>query len=92
MRLDNLIDLLPLPGIFAGTILLILLSVECGWRLGKYRRRQPEYELDVPVGAMVAASLGLLAFILAFTFGAAASRFDTRRQLVLEEGNALQTT
>ena len=38
------------------------------------------------------AVLGLLAFILAFTFGMTASRFDARRQLVLEESNAIGTT
>jgi hypothetical protein len=33
-----------------------------------------------------------LAFILAFTFGLASSRFDNRRQLLLDEANALGTT
>jgi hypothetical protein len=41
---------------------------------------------------MVGATLGLLAFMLAFTFGMAASRFDTRKQLVLDEANAIGTT
>jgi len=41
---------------------------------------------------MIAAILGLLAFRLAFTFGVAASRFDTRRELVLDEANAIGTT
>jgi hypothetical protein len=44
------------------------------------------------VAAIVAAGLGLLAFLLAFTFGMAASRFDTRRGLVLDEANAIGTT
>jgi hypothetical protein len=44
------------------------------------------------VGAIIAAILGLLAFLLAFTFGMAASRFDTRRELVLDEANAIGTT
>jgi hypothetical protein len=44
------------------------------------------------VGTIVAASLGLLAFLLAFTFGMAASRFDTRQTLVLDEANAIGTT
>jgi hypothetical protein len=35
--------------------------------------------------------LGLLAFLLAFTFGLAASRYDTRKQLVLDEANAIGT-
>ena len=49
-------------------------------------------EKDAPVGAMVAAILGLLAFMLAFTFSMAASRFEARRQVVLEEANAIGTT
>ena len=34
----------------------------------------------------------LLAFMLAFTFGLAASRFDVRRGLVIDEANAIGTT
>ncbi len=41
---------------------------------------------------MVASILGLLAFMLAFTFSMAASRFDARRQIVLEEANSISTT
>jgi hypothetical protein len=41
---------------------------------------------------MVGATLGLLAFILAFTFGLAAARYDTRRQVLLDETNAIGTT
>jgi hypothetical protein len=48
--------------------------------------------VETPVGEMVAATLGLFAFILAFTFGLAATRFDTKRQLVLDEANAIGTT
>lgn len=92
LQVGGSMDMVPLPGLFVVIFLLVLLSVECGWRLGRFRRRQSEYEMDAPVGAMVAASLGLLAFMLAFTFGMASSRYDTRRQLVLEEANAIGTT
>ena len=92
MQSGGPIDMVPLSGLFVATFLLVMLSVECGWRLGRARRRQSEPEMDAPVGTMVAAALGLLAFMLAFTFGMAASRFDARRQLVLEEANALGTT
>jgi hypothetical protein len=47
---------------------------------------------EAPVGTMVRATLGLLVFILAFTFGLAAARFDTRRQVLLDEANAIGTT
>jgi hypothetical protein len=41
---------------------------------------------------MAASILGLLAFLLAFTFSLAANRFDARRHAVLEEANAIGTT
>jgi hypothetical protein len=41
---------------------------------------------------MVGAALGLLAFMLAFTFGLAGSRFEDRRQVLLSEANAIGTT
>jgi len=79
-------------GRFFLILVVVLLSVECGYRLGKYRRNRHVQEKETPVGAMVGATLGLLAFILAFTFGLAAARFDTRRQVLLDEVNAIGTT
>src|SRR6184192_2020185 len=92
MQINGLLDALPLWGVFIAILLVVLLSVECGYRLGKYRRSRHEREKEAPVGTMVGATLGLLAFILAFTFGLAATRFDTRRQLLLDEANAIGTT
>src|SRR5712672_1661061 len=86
------LDALPLWGVFLVILVVVLLSVECGCRLGKYRRNRHEQEKETPVGAMVGATLGLLSFILAFTFGLAAARFDTRRQVLLDETNAIGTT
>ena len=89
---SELLDALPLWGLFMAILVLVLLSVEGGYRLGKYRRSRSEQEMEAPVGAMVGATLGLLAFILAFTFGLAAARYDTRRQVLLDEANAIGTT
>jgi hypothetical protein len=41
---------------------------------------------------MVGATLALLAFLLTFTFGMAATRFEARRQALLQEANAIGTT
>jgi hypothetical protein len=90
--MTGILDYLPLWGLFAATVILVLLSVEVGYRLGRYRGRRSEDEKEAPVGAIVAATLGLLAFVLAFTFGLAASRFDARKMVVLEEANAIGTT
>jgi hypothetical protein len=92
MQSNGPLDARPLWGLFLAILLLVLLSVEGGYRLGKYRRSRSEEEKEAPVGAMVGATLGLLAFMLAFTFGLAATRFDTRRQVLLDEANAIGTT
>src|SRR5262249_10044480 len=92
MQSDGPLDVLPLWGVFIVILLVVLLSVEFGYRLGKYRRSHHETEKEAPLGTMVGATLGLFAFILAFTFGLAASRFDNRRQLLLDEANAIGTT
>ena len=92
MDLAGPLDALPLWAFFIVTLLIVLLSVEGGYRLGRYRRARSEDEKEAPVGAMVASMLGLLAFVLAFTFGLAAQRFDTRRQVLLDEANAIGTT
>ena len=92
MENNGPLDALPLWALFIVILLVVLLSVELGYRLGKYRRSRREEEKEAPLGTMVGATLGLLAFVLAFTFGLAAQRFDTSRQLLLDEANAIATT
>lgn len=92
MQMSRPLDALPLWALFVGILLVVLFSVEFGYRLGKYRRSRREEEKEAPLGTMVGATLGLLAFILAFTFGLAANRFDNRRQVLLDEANAIGTT
>ncbi len=88
----GLMDALPLWGMFGATVIVVLLSIEGGYRVGRYRHRRSEDEKEAAVGAIVGATLGLLAFILAFTFGLASSRFNARREIVVEEANAIGTT
>ena len=77
--------------LFLGSIILVVIPIEVGYRLGLavHRRTQADKEKSVSVAA--SAMLGLLAFMLAFTFGIAANRFDTRNQLVRDEANAVRT-
>ena len=77
---------------FFGTVALVLLSVEIGFRLGRAAHRRSEAEKESPVAAMAGTILGLVAFLLAFTFGIASSRLDARKQLIRDEANAIETT
>jgi hypothetical protein len=85
------LDVVPLWAFLAATLLGILLAVETGYRLGISRRARADHEKETPVAGMVAAELGLFAFLLAFTFGLAATRFEARRQILLDETNAVGT-
>ena len=85
-------DAVPLWIIFPITIAFGLLSVEVGYRLAHYRQRRSQNEKESPVGSMAGATLGLLAFMMAFTFGLANSRFEDRRKALLSEVNAIGTT
>lgn len=87
-----LLDALPLWAVFVGLITANLLLDEFGFRIGRLRASHTRKEADAIVGTIVAAELGLLAFLLAFSFGIVASRFDVRRHLVLDEANAIGTS
>jgi hypothetical protein len=86
------LDNFPLWLLCLATVGLTWLALEGGYRIGKWRHKQTSVEKEPPVGAMVGSILGLLAFMLAFTFSMAASRFDARRLAVLDEANAIGTT
>ncbi len=87
----NLLDLVPLWAFYGLAFLASLGAIEFGVWLGTRRRRTVEHEQEGPVGSVVGAVLGLLAFMLAFTFGVTAARYDTRKQLLLDEVNAIGT-
>ena len=87
-----LTDALPLWAVFVATIMLVLLAHELGYRLGAARQKAASHEKEAPVGGMVAATLALLAFLLAFTFGLGANLFQMKREVVLDEANAIGTT
>lgn len=84
----QLLDPIPLSVLALGTVIIVLVALEVGFLLGCWRRARSGSEHDA-LGGVVGATLGLLAFLLAFTFGMAASRFEDRRQVLLEEVNLL---
>ena len=81
---------LPIAVLFLGTIVASLAAIEGGRRLGLRLNRQ-DSESSGSIGSAVGATLGLLAFILAFTLSLASSRYDARKQLVIDGANAIGT-
>ena len=86
---ESVLDRSPIILLYAGTVALLLAGNELGYRVGRWRRsRMPEGERTSST-AIMGSTLGLLAFMLAFTFGMSVSRFDARKQLVLDEASAI---
>ncbi len=70
---------------------LLALAGELGYRLG-CRAREGHSELSrTQFISIQAAILGLLSLLLGFTFSMALSRFEYRKQVVVEESNAIGT-
>jgi hypothetical protein len=82
---------LPLLAIFLGTVVFVMVAIEIGYRFGRAVHKRSEDEKESPVNAIAGSILGLVAFMLAFTFGLVANRFDDRKSLVREEANAIRT-
>lgn len=74
-----------------GLFLGVLFFLEVGRRVGLRRVARDGEAARAGVGALQGAVFGLLGLLVAFTFAGAASRFDTRRHLVVEEANAIGT-
>ena len=92
MTMDRLFSAIPLWGVFVATLVLVLVSVEGGYRWAGQRQKDGELEKEAPVGAIVGATMGLLALLLAFTFGMAADAFHARKVALVNEANAIRMT
>jgi len=86
------LDNIPIWGLFIIATGLFSIGAELGFRAGKFTHERQEKDQNPMVGTILGASLGLLAFFLAFTFNMAGSRYDARKKLVLDEANAIETT
>lgn len=69
----------------------ILALLEIGRRWGRRRLEAHPGESDAGLGAIDGAVFALLGLLIAFTFSGAASRFETRRNLIVEEANDIGT-
>jgi hypothetical protein len=85
MLVTHFFDLVPIWVLLIGTILVMVLFIECGFRLGKHAQTNAKKAQTSQVRAIMGAGLGLLAFMLAFTFSTAQSHFEARVQSLAEE-------
>lgn len=84
--------ILGLAGLFFIPFFVVLIPTIIGHRFGIYRRKYQDELQHAPVGTIVGSAFALLAFMLAFTFQIATSRYDARKQLLLDEVTNIRTT
>lgn len=77
-----------LIGLFVGMIMCLLV----GQRLGRRDRADAMDSTHPRLSAVEAAIFGLMGLMIAFTFSGAAQRYELRRQLVVDEANAIGTS
>jgi hypothetical protein len=85
MLVAHFFDLIPIWALLIGTILVMVLFIEFGFQLGKNAQANSKKAQTSQVRAIMGAGLGLLAFMLAFTFATAQSHFEARVQSLAEE-------
>ena len=74
-----------------GILLVLFISLEAGFRIGRYAASRSDAGAGAQVGAVQGALLGLLGLLLGFSFAAAGARFIERQDLIVSEANAIGT-
>ena len=92
MHGSGFVSLIPLWLIFPITCLLVLAFWEMGYRFGHRYNGDEKPESEQSITTLVSIIVGLVAFLLAFTFNMAAGRFQERRDVFIEDVNAIGTT
>ena len=69
----------------------ILLCLEIGWRIRSAGLADETSNSDAGLNALDGAVFALMGLLIAFTFSGAASRFEVRRSLIVQETNDIGT-
>jgi len=82
---NHFFDTISIELLFLLTVAFMLLMLEAGYRFGLRAQNQSAKAQTAQVRALMGATLGLLAFMLAFTFSNAQSHFEDRMQYQIDE-------
>ena len=80
----HILDQFGLGTLFLITLVLLTLFIELGFRLGRSQNKTVKAQAS-QVRAIMGASLGLLAFMMAFTFATSQSHYEARVAGMVEE-------
>jgi len=83
---------LEIAGMFFLPLLCVMVAIYIGQIYGIYIIKKSPDLPKAAIGSIVSAVLGLLTFMLAFTFQIASSHYDARKTFILEEVSDVRTT
>ncbi|KAA9332626.1 bestrophin-like domain [Adhaeribacter soli] len=92
MHLGNFLISLPGWALFLLVFCYALLATQIGAFFARRRLKQKSRDPEDSISDIAGAMLGLLAFLLGFTFSMTATRFGDRKNHILEEANTIGTT
>jgi len=81
-----------LTGIFLVPFFAVLLPLLFGQYLGVSARKKSDEVPNTQVNSVVVTAFSLLALMIAFTFQIAASRYEARKQMLMDEVAKIRTT
>lgn len=70
----------------------VMACLEVGYRIGRRSSKRNPESAHEGIGVIEAAIFALLGLLLGFSFAGGTSRLDTKRQLIVQEANAIGTT
>lgn len=71
--------------------ILMVVLIRVGAYLGRHQFLKDEYQQNPANSTIYNSIFGMLAFLLAFTFGMSGTRYESRRQVIIVEANAIGT-
>lgn len=80
-----------IAAMFVIPFIAVLIPIFLGQRYGVYRSKKIPAPDSGPVSTIVSAALGLLAFLLAFTFQIAVNRYTDRKEMLIDEVTTIRT-
>jgi hypothetical protein len=87
-----LLDNFPIWAVYLGTVAVVLVAAEIGFRIGMWLQRRDSDSAGTPLsGAVVGGMLGLMAFLMAFSIGIVITQQNGRKAMVVTEANAVGT-
>jgi len=84
------VEWLRIIAFFLGTVAVVMVFHEVGYRLGLSAHRASAEEKEAAISGVAGTVLGLGAFLLAFVFSTVSERYQDRKALVRDDANAIR--